>query len=194
MPEHTPTSDFLTQERELVPTAYRRQGVAVSRALVPQRVISPEEAMRSSFPPNQNGATTDVAEQRRAAEPLRAVPSKWLPPRDRFLALQEWEGVVIETQEEVFVARLTDQRGAEGDDEAEIWLDEVAAEDRDLVVPGAIFYWSIGYLDRPSGRQRVSQIRFRRLPAWSQRELAEAEAEAQRLNVVLEWDDGSSGS
>jgi hypothetical protein len=112
-----------------------------------------------------------------------------LPPlriaRERFNARQKWEGFVIEVREDTFIARLTPIIGEGPDQEAEIYLEEIEPEDQSLIQPGAIFYWSIGYLDRPSGRRRVSLIRFRRLPAWTKQEREAARAKAINLKSLL---------
>ena len=95
---------------------------------------------------------------------------------------------MIEVGEDTFLARLTPIVGEGPDQEAEIYLDEVDEEERSLIEPGAVFYWSIGYLDTPSGRKRQSVIRLRRLPAWTRRELEAARVEAARLRDLLYGD------
>lgn len=102
-------------------------------------------------------------------------------PREFFKILQKWEGYVINVGRESFWARLIPIVGEGNDQDAEILIDEIDEEDRSLLEPGSLFYWSIGYLDRPSGRLRASLIRFRRLPLWSQDDLGKAEIEARRL-------------
>lgn len=125
----------------------------------------------------------------------RIIPPVITPPFPRssqgiFAALQTWEGVVTDVGSETFVARLVDESGTAEDEDVELPLDEVSRPDISLVSPGAIFYWGIGYLDRPSGeRRRQSVIRFRRLPAWSPRELENARLEAWRLLEILEHSD-----
>ena len=104
---------------------------------------------------------------------------------DSFKAIQKWEGYVIEVYEETFLARLVPIVGEGSDQEAEIYIEEVDPADRVLIAPGSVFYWSIGYLDKPSGRHRDSYIRFRRLPAWTQRELKAAEEKAKILRELL---------
>jgi hypothetical protein len=106
-------------------------------------------------------------------------------PREKFLTMQKWEGHVIEVGQDTFWARLVRTTGGGPDQEAEIYISEIDQEDRILIEPGAVFYWSIGYLDRPSGRIRASILRFRRLRPWSKHELEAAEIEAQRLKSLL---------
>ncbi|MGD0659084.1 MAG: hypothetical protein ABSD38_13545 [Syntrophorhabdales bacterium] len=106
----------------------------------------------------------------------------------RFVLLQKWEGIVLSLNGDTFKARVNDlvQKGVE--EEATIAIDELSETDRDLVEPGAIFYWSIGYHDSLAGqRTRVSLIRFRRLPGWRQKELEAAVSEVESIKTLLDW-------
>jgi hypothetical protein len=93
---------------------------------------------------------------------------------------------VLEVQGDEFVALtrdLTDPSFAE--EQVTLPTDDVPTADRELFEVGAVFYWTIGYRETASGtRERVSTMRFRRLPAWSRRDLQrvdEAADELQRL-------------
>jgi hypothetical protein len=108
-------------------------------------------------------------------------------PQESFTLFQKWEGYVIEIGRETFSARLTPLEGQGSDQIAEIYLDEVGEIDQDLLEPGAVFYWSIGYRRRPSGtKERSSIIRFRRLPNWTRYELKRAERRAQEIDELFE--------
>ncbi|MER8013329.1 hypothetical protein [Streptomyces griseoluteus] len=81
---------------------------------------------------------------------------------------ESWEGVVEEVFSTYFLAQLASQTMPEVHEWAEIRIEEVSPADLELLREGAIFYWSIGYRDLPSGqRVRASIIRFRRLPPLS---------------------------
>lgn len=95
------------------------------------------------------------------------------------------EGYVIDVNEEVFQARLVPIIGQVDEQEAEIYISEVTEEDRSMVKPEAVFYWSIGYLEKLSGRSRKSIIRFRRLPKWTTREIHTAEKRVNDLKDLL---------
>lgn len=111
-----------------------------------------------------------------------------VPPRERFVALSLWEGVVEAVDDEVFRARLVDLKGGLPDFDAEIHLAEVAPSDRQRVVRGAVFYWSIGYLDTASGqRKRESTITFRSLPAWTRKDVDEARRRAKEIADEIGW-------
>lgn len=122
---------------------------------------------------------------------MRYTPVVWPlsqpRPREHFKALESWEGCVLAVEEEAFRARVTSSTSGQ-EEEAEFPLEELDEEDVALVQPGAVFYGSIGYLDRPTGRIKASVIRFRRLPAWTRRELEEARAVAAELATL--FDDG----
>lgn len=98
---------------------------------------------------------------------------------------QKWEGHVLEVGRETFRARLTPLVGEPGEHIANIYLEEVDKAERDLVEPGSIFYWSIGYRDLVSGRRRESFIRFQRLPNRSEREIETARRRGEELLQLL---------
>jgi hypothetical protein len=123
---------------------------------------------------NSNLLRVELGKFLLSAPPLQEV-------REFFQAMQKWEGHVIWVGEDSFGARLVPIVGEGPDQEAEILTEEMAADDSNLIEPGAVFYWSIGYLDRPSGRLRVSLLRFRRLPVWTKDELEQADRKAKKL-------------
>lgn len=109
------------------------------------------------------------------------------PPtvREFFSAQQKWVGFVTEAGDNTFRARITTMVGEGYVQDAEIYSSEVDVSDRVLIKPGAMFYWSIGYLDRPSGRFRTSIIRFRRLPVWTDTEVADAKSIIEDLKGLF---------
>jgi hypothetical protein len=108
--------------------------------------------------------------------------------QDSFVLLQKWEGVVTRITDDSFISTLRDLTSESADEEAEIPIEEVPRADITLLAPGAVFYWCIGYLDRLGGQRiRASEIRFRRLPPWSDRELESARREADEISDLLDW-------
>jgi len=94
-------------------------------------------------------------------------------PQSRFRSLQSWEGRVIEVCKDSFVAVLEDLTMPGTEEQVELDLGDVSPDDGPLVVPGAVFYWSIGYREDPSGaRSRSSELRFQRLPRWSSKDVS----------------------
>ncbi len=92
---------------------------------------------------------------------FKAVPSFY---NYTLAALQEWEGKVDSIDENSFFASLVDITRNEDTvtETAEIPLDAISEEDRERLVPGAIFRWVIGYANHPSGRENTSRFYFRR--------------------------------
>jgi len=104
------------------------------------------------------------------------------------MTLQKWEGTVLSRGKDSFWARLTDQNRVGLDEEAEILLTEVSEDDLPLVAPGAVFYWNIGcHIDASRRTRRFSVIRFRRLPAWTEKELQQADQQAERMRDLFRW-------
>lgn len=118
------------------------------------------------------------AKQTNTKELSKYAPSKVLYNTvDRvsgsFQLLQSWSGNITSINNDSFVSVIHDRTNPSNPDE-EVTLDisEITSDDLPLLTEGAVFYWSIGYADYPGRpRSRVSQIRFRRLPSWSQKEI-----------------------
>jgi hypothetical protein len=123
---------------------------------------------------------------------IRGVFPQIVPaPAVSLQPLQEWEGYVTEVRAETFAGRLTDlTAGRKVEEESgEFPISDVADDDRELLVAGAVFRWVIGYLRTRSGtKRRVSQITFRRLPAWTARDLDKANSRATELASQIVWD------
>jgi hypothetical protein len=110
------------------------------------------------------------------------------PLKERAISLQKWRGIVEEVEQDYFKAKLINLTDRAYDEYAEIFNDEITQEDIELIEPGAIFYWSIGYSHSSSGqRTRFSEIRFKRLPAWDERDIEIAGQNAKRLSKLIEW-------
>lgn len=114
---------------------------------------------------------------------------KAAPLRDRFVVLQEWEGLVCDISEGAFVARLIDvTRKGSPDEEADFLIEDLREDDRVLLRQGAIFRWVIGYDTKRDGtKRRASQLVFRRLPQWTRKEIDEADNQAKYLASTIEW-------
>jgi len=83
----------------------------------------------------------------------------------------------LSVEGERFIARLLDLTAESNyeEEEAEIPVSELSAEDRALLEVGRIFRWVIGYERSPGGtKKRISHIVFRNLPAWTEQELRDA--------------------
>jgi hypothetical protein len=112
---------------------------------------------------------------------------------EQFQVLQKWEGVVLSLEDNIFWARLKDRTNDNPDEEVEIELDEVLPDDRELVEPGAAFYWSIGHLHKAHGQRiRASEIRFRRIPGWTEEDIMAAKRQVSIDRSFYNLDCGNS--
>lgn len=124
-----------------------------------------------------------------------APPSAFRPPQRRpqisLQPIQEWEGCVTEIGVDHFKARLTDL-SANDETESELGefpISDLSDDDRELLREGAILRWVIGYqVLRGGTRQRISQVVFRRLPAWTKGDLAGADVLAADIISAIDWE------
>lgn len=109
--------------------------------------------------------------------------------RPTFVAMQEWEGYVIEILDDVFTAHLIDKSSGDISDpeEAEFPISDVSDDDMDLLTTNAIFRWSIGYIRDRGTKIRASQLVFRRLPQWREHDLQDACEKAEQLANSIPW-------
>ncbi len=143
---------------------------AVARSLVENRPIH-----EISTVPEQSNAR-EVAKRS-----VKLMPKPG--PRQRFATLEQYEGTVTSVEGEEFVARLRNTLEEEPPQQATFPLNLVSVCDRDLVAEGAVFYWSVGYRIEPHGQRSLSShVVFRRLPAWSKRDIAKLEERSAALD------------
>jgi hypothetical protein len=106
-------------------------------------------------------------------------------------ALQEWEGYVTSIDEGTFSGCLVDvtARQRREDEVADFPISDLSNGDRELLKLGAVFRWVIGYQRSHGGtKRRVSQITFRRMPAWSRKDLVEANEIAAKFAREIPWE------
>ena len=109
-------------------------------------------------------------------------------PRTSFRTLQAWEGVVTAVAEGSFAVRLRDLVSKMADEEADVSFDEVSDDERELVKAGAVFLLHVGYATSEGGqRSREAILRFRRLPVWTDTELATAGSVAREQANTIRW-------
>lgn len=123
---------------------------------------------------------------------LRYDPDEF---KERAVSLQKWEGVVTEVEKDIFNARLLDLTDDNPEEEADFSIEEVSEDDRKLLKPGAVFYWSLGYLTTGTGQViRTSIVKFRRLPAWTETELKKAQEQATKIRRTIGWGSDEAAS
>jgi hypothetical protein len=104
--------------------------------------------------------------------------------------VQEWEGVVTEVSGDDFEARLHSAGRLVGVEETALFPRAVVPKDDvDLLKVGAIFSWSISAGRSPEGHYTAtSEIKFRRHPVWSERDIALARSQAERWRNSIRWE------
>jgi len=124
---------------------------------------------------------------REVEEPVVRFPGMIKPWR-RFKLLQKFEGIVEEISGNEIRAYIKDMTLTRPDEEITFSCEEIAESDRELAVPGAVFYWSIGYEDGIDGqRKRISAIRLRRIPVWREKDIIVAKEKARVMGEHLGW-------
>ena len=148
--------------------------------LLPKPIGAPDETTGSGASADNGTATRGI--NRVSREAIRIRPGK--PAKRRFIPLQQWEGVVTEVDDNSVYGTLSDLTNlSNGEELVELPIDDIPEADRILLVAGAVFYWSIGYEQSSSGQhRRISEIRMRRLPEWTQRKLDAVIESAKELH------------
>lgn len=148
---------------------------------------------------NQNLLTTHTpAEQsvsaiKNAAQPVFYVPkvaSRDPSERATFSPLQEWEGFVSEIGSDSFTGLLVDltAKKTRPEEKMEFPISDLSEDDRSLLREGAIFRWSIGYHKQHGTKKRVSQVVFRRLPAWTWSDFEMSKLKVKEIVENVVWD------
>lgn len=179
--------------------AFDAEQIAAPTALG-RRDLDPAEkllAVRRKYGPDESAEVQiDSADSLRSSFVVgRPVLRNYAPVtklHSRLVPLQTWEGFVesIDWDNGTFWARLNDlEPEANGDAEiAEFLISDVDPDARELIREGGVFRWIIGYREEGfGGRERISAIVFRRLPAWTSQDLAAAKSEGRRLSDALQW-------
>ena len=167
------------------------------------RVVGLPDTSQTIYPlpdaENHRGSSTKGPQEITPAESQPVIIWRGGYGKRALHALYEWEGVVERVENGSFQCRIVPVTHGVGDptkvEFTEFTLDDLATEgDRSLVVPGAIFYWTIGRSRNAAGTvTNLSLVRFRRLlpPTPEQARLAEQEAE-DLLRALSDRDESDS--
>ena len=152
--------------------------------------------------PNGSSASDSKLTSTQSVKPITDSATAYLPAPVPFVRVPEygpvaapyafdmrgqWEGTVLRAEADEFAVVLRDILNPDIKEyEALFSTEEVSDDDRDLLKEGAIFYWTIGYQQRRGQRLRVSEIRFRRLPAWSCLDLKRVEDASREMDDLFE--------
>ena len=180
---------------------WQREEITWSFGANPTGVVGWPHVSRDVGAPEGSGnrSSTSTSGPQRVAPPETPtmIPERTGYGKRALQPLYEWEGVVERVEKNEFKCRLfplihgrTDPGKVELTDFS---FDDLAAEsDQPLVVPGAIFYWTVGRARNAAGTvTNLSLLRFRRLLPPTPAQTAQAEQEAIHLLRALE-DDGST--
>jgi len=173
--------------------------VNLRRVFVPtlEQISSPDKANIGWKPIPIDFSTQELSSSIDARQSIEAFRARTLfvsAPKSSFVAIAEWEGNVVDIGENGFTAQLvtkTESNIAQtfATQETDFQFDDLDEDDRDLVQKGALFRWVIGYSISPSGgRIRGSRVKFRRLPAYTKRELESAQEMAKYRSNKIRWE------
>lgn len=105
----------------------------------------------------------------------------------RVQLLEHWEGVVESIGDGVVYARLRSLRHTDRVEQgAEVEIDAFHPSERRLVEPGTVFSWTVGYRTDHGTRAGFSEVKVRRLPAWSKRDVARIAESARRWDELFD--------
>jgi hypothetical protein len=90
----------------------------------------------------------------------------------------------------IFDAKLTNLTDDSLDVTGEFCVEDLSDDDRSLLAPGAIFYFTEGREHKSGGRiRRASDVRFLRLGRWSKEEITDLLEQAKQRRAALGFDD-----
>jgi hypothetical protein len=166
------------------------------------RIVGWPDLSRATGAPQDSGnRTSSLTSGPQSIEPPETptmIPERAGYGKRALQPLYEWEGVVERVEKDGFRCRMVPLIHG-GADRGKVELtdfsfDDLAADsDQSLVVPGAIFYWTVGRARNAAGTvTNLSLLRFRRLlpPTSAQTSLAEHEA----FDLLRALDDDGSHS
>jgi hypothetical protein len=172
------------------------QHTSVDFELRKERIQSAFVSIEESTAPIGNAsAEAIVTALNSSPAPRRGV--RWaLPPSPNrlvgFVTERRWQGQILTVDADgKFWARVYDMSEENSDDVEEAQFDAEDVPDlmKDLVKPGGIFFWDIGYQVEPSGqRVRQSVLSFPMMPRVTAKEQQAARERALTRFSSLGWD------
>lgn len=162
-------------------------------SLADDAIVKREEENRIFRPVERHAGSTRAIDLEQPSGTTQSkaegLQRKYYPPQVRMdssvginansVPLEIWEGTVLEidadagTMQVLLDAKMGQMPRHTGEIELE-WVDE---QDRDLVVPGAVFYLTLFKRSKPSV-ENAQELRFRRRPSWTASQLRQIEADA----------------
>lgn len=132
-----------------------------------------------------HSAPTSIKSLQKTFDP--PVPVTWLPTRADSIPLQLWEGSVLQIDKAAGVMHvmLDAKLGQVPRHTADIDLEWVSDQDEDLLLPGAVFYLTLYKRTRHGSIENSQELRFRRRPSWSPKQLKRIDEDASRLTKKM---------
>jgi len=127
-------------------------------------------------------------------EPGVANVVKWklarrpqLGPMPAVQMLEHWEGQVEAVRDGTVHARMRSLRDSAAEEHAaEIELDAFVESERASLQAGDTFYWAVGYRTEHGTRTGFSEVKLRRLPAWTEKDVERVARSARRWDALFD--------
>lgn len=155
----------------------------------PRHYVAPSAGGTGTATPVDNRMDT-LADLEPRAIRIGSVRVWWPRPiggrEERQQVVREFEGIVegVDWENGTFHARMIDLTAGDifESDMAEFPTEDLRADDKELLVEGAIFRVRVLYRIKGSGtKQRFTEVIFRRLPSWQPRHFELAQQSASEL-------------
>lgn len=152
---------------------------------------SPQESGAVEIPPA--GAPATRTEIRLPVIEKHSAAYQEVP---RTAPIQIWEGrvVSVDRKKGIMEVLLSAKFGEVPDHTGEISLEWVVEQDAGLVVPGAIFYWTLYKETKRGSISNSQELRFRRLPSWSRTQIENMRVEAEKILARIRSQDQANPS
>jgi len=127
-----------------------------------------------------------IPEEKEVVAPSAGVALDREPDIDAAV-IQLWEGRVLDVnlENDVMNVLLIAKMGQVPDHTAEIELQWVVDQDRDLVVAGAVFYLTLYKKTRRGSIQNSQELRFRRRPSWTKVQVQKVYSDADQMRAKM---------
>ncbi len=128
---------------------------------------------------------TSTQSLKRRFEPPSLIP--WAPTGTDSIPLQIWEGTVIQLDDVAgsMHVMLNAKIGQVPRHTADINLEWVTDQDKDLIRPGAIFYLTLFKRTKRGSIENSQELRFRRRPSWSESQLKRIDKDSSKLLIKM---------
>ncbi len=143
--------------------------------------------IQNNFEQKFESSMSNVIQNKDLSNLIEMARLKYAPNVSYFKKTQKWLGHVTEIKSDEFIAELKDLTNPGTIEIGEFEINEISAEDKELLTIGSAFYWSVGYAVEKGQVKKESIIRFQRI-YWEQDELDSAFDRARILEENLNWD------